>query len=252
MSRRRFYAPPEQISGQMIELAADESHHLVRVLRLRIGDRAFVFDGCGNEYECTVRAIEGHHARLTIVRQLADTIEPTRRIVLAQALAKGEKFDFIVQKATELGAHTILPLVTQNADIKLRDQRSDKKRERWQRIALAALKQCGGRRFVNILAPMTTEELARAIAEKSLPLPSPASLVLVCSERGGVTMSAALRDVADETTILVLIGPEGGWSDDEMGLFERQGFRFITLGARILRTETAAIAALALLTQYPA
>src|SRR5436190_24161684 len=103
MQRRRFCAAPAAIRDFVINLSRDESHHLARVLRLRSGDEAFAFDGCGREYRCRVATVEAHGAQLEIIEALADRVESPVDLMLAQALAKGEKFDLIVQKATELG-----------------------------------------------------------------------------------------------------------------------------------------------------
>ena len=151
MQRRRFYAAPESIGESVIHLSSEESHHLARVLRLRDGDEAFVFDGCGREYRCRVKRAETRGAQLEVIERLAGDVESPLDLTLAQALAKGEKFDLIVQKATELGVRAIAPLVTANADLKLSDERAEKRAERWRRIALEALKQSGGRRLVEII-----------------------------------------------------------------------------------------------------
>ena len=127
MQRRRFYAAPDAIGDSVINLSGDESHHLARVLRLRTGDEAFAFDGCGREYRCRVASVDAHGAQLEIIEALADTAESPVALTLALALAKGEKFDLIVQKATELGVRCIAPLITENADVRLSDERAEKR-----------------------------------------------------------------------------------------------------------------------------
>lgn len=256
MQRRRFYTAPNAVSDSVIYLSSDESHHLARVLRLRSGDEAFAFDGCGREYRCRVASVDARGARLEIVEALADRVESPVALTLAQALAKGEKFDFIVQKATELGVRTIAPLITEQADVKLSDERAEKRAERWRRIALEALKQSGGRQLVDIqqpaaladfIASITSNE--RAAAEPGLTarenIAPPA--LLVFSERGGRSISEALSEVNYTESVVALIGPEGGWSDREMALLESRGATFVTLGPRILRTETAALVAVSLI-----
>ena len=257
MQRRRFYAAPEAIGDSVINLSGDESHHLARVLRLRADDEAFAFDGCGREYRCRVASVDAHGAQLEIIEALADTVESPVALTLAQALAKGEKFDLVVQKATELGVRCIAPLITENADVRLSDERAEKRAERWRRIALEALKQSGGRRLVDIQQPAaladfiasmtmnerpTTEAMLAAHHQKAL-LPA----LLVFSERGGMSISEALSEVSHTQRVIALVGPEGGWSDQEFDLLEACGARFVTLGPRILRTETAALVAVTLI-----
>ncbi|MFL6273816.1 MAG: 16S rRNA (uracil(1498)-N(3))-methyltransferase [Blastocatellia bacterium] len=242
MQRRRFYAAPAVIGESIIQLSSEESHHLARVLRLRTGDEAFAFDGCGHEYRCRVAIVHAQQAQLEIVERLTNEIESSLDLTLGQALAKGEKFDLIVQKATELGVRAIAPLVTANADVKLSDERAEKRAERWRRISLEALKQSGGRRLVDIRQPVTLADFIAAIAQNEQ-----AAALLVFSERGGAAVSYALSDMEHTQQVIVLVGPEGGWADGELDLLAARGARMITLGPRILRTETAAIVAVTLI-----
>jgi 16S rRNA (uracil1498-N3)-methyltransferase len=242
MQRRRFYAAPDEIGATCINLSRDESHHLARVLRLRDGDEAFAFDGCGREYRCRVSRVDAQAARLEIIEALAGAVESPLDLTLAQALAKGEKFDFIVQKAAELGVRRIIPLVTEHGDVRLNDERAEKRAERWRRIALEALKQSGGRRLVTIQAPATPSDFITPTKAQS---PSP--VLLVFSERGGSAVNQALAEVSCTQPVIACVGPEGGWSDDELEMMASHGARFVTLGPRILRTETAAIVAVTLI-----
>ena len=239
MQRRRFYAAPDAIDGSQIELGRDETHHLTRVLRLAVGDDAFVFDGCGREYRCRILALDRHCAQLEIIEPLADAVESPVGLTLAQAIVKGEKFDFIVQKATELGVRRIVPLITRYADVKLNDEKSTKRLARWQRIALEALKQSGRRQLVDLAPPMPVAALLESRA--------PNAALLIFSERGGDSITAALANVVDSQNVIACVGPEGGWSDGELEQFAAHGAQAVTLGPRILRTETAALVALALI-----
>jgi 16S rRNA (uracil1498-N3)-methyltransferase len=261
MSRRRFYAPPEDIGDSIITLSTDETHHLTHVLRLTPGNPAFVFDGCGREYKCTFSSIAGNRARLEITETLSDVAESSLHLILAQALAKGEKFDLIIQKATELGVTRIVPLMTRYADIKLDDQLIPRRLERWRRISLEALKQCGRRRLVQITTPRTLPQLLDNVAQPDvtnaagLSIDSsetpgrkpPTSATLLFSERGGVGITEALEGIPKSASIVALIGPEGGWSDDEVDLLNQRGSKAVSLGPRVLRTETAAVVAITLI-----
>ena len=230
MTRRRFHAPPAAFTNQTVTLTADEARHLRDVLRLKAGDEVYVFDGVGREFRCTVtrQAAELH------IEAEVDPAKPESQLQLnlGVALLKGEKFDLVVQKATELGVKRITPLVTRHADIHLRDQYDAAKRvARWQRIALEAAKQ-SGRAFV--------PEISLPVAFDAL---SPDGLCVMFSERGG----EALETLPPSETITAVVGSEGGWSDEELQSARARDFHVITLGGRILRAETAAITVAALL-----
>jgi 16S rRNA (uracil1498-N3)-methyltransferase len=208
---------------------------------MRAGDEVFVFDGCGNEYRCRVLDEREKRARLEIIDRLTDIVESPLRLTLAQSLAKGEKFDFIVQKATELGVSRIVPLASDHADVRLSEEQAEKRVDRWKRISLEALKQCGRRTLVEIAAPVTVGSLLGCGRAES------SELFLVFSERGGALIRSVIQEMSLPSSVTVLIGPEGGWSDDEHALFEKLGAREVSLGSRILRTETAALASITLI-----
>jgi 16S rRNA (uracil1498-N3)-methyltransferase len=247
MQRRRFYAPPDSIIGATAMLSREETHHLTRVLRLKPGDEAFVFDGYGREYRCSFLKVEDNRARLEVIAELLDAVESPLRLTLGQSLAKGEKFDFIVQKATELGVSSIVPLIADRADVKLAEGRSEKRLERWRRISLEALKQSGRRTIVEIRDPMSVRELLGEKARDSGEDSFETGAAFVFSEQGGAPIGDALAGAVDASGITVLIGPEGGWSDDEFNLFAARDVKSVTLGPRVLRTETAAIVAMTLI-----
>jgi 16S rRNA (uracil1498-N3)-methyltransferase len=235
MTRRRFFAPPSafNFTKRTITLTADEARHLREVLRLKPGDEVSVFDGEGKEFRGRVAQARRESAEL----ELDGEIQPARpesplQITLAVALLKGEKFDLVVQKATELGVQRVTPLITRYADIHLRDQSDAAKRvARWQRIALEAAKQ-SGRAFV--------PEISMPVAFDSL---NSDGLVVMFSERDG----ESLETLPPSDTITALVGSEGGWSDEEIESARARDFHVITLGGRILRAETAAITVTALL-----
>jgi 16S rRNA (uracil1498-N3)-methyltransferase len=235
MQRHRFYAPPAQINDTQVTLAADEAHHLTRVLRLPVGAQVYAFDGCGNEYVCEIAQLDKHTATLSIVEPLTDTVESPLQLTLAQALIKGDKFDWVVQKATELGITRIVPLITEHSEIRRAEERAENKLQRWRRIALEAVKQCGRRRLVEIAEPLPLPQFCAADTSE---------LKLIFSERGG----RRLRALPSETASVTLtVAAEGGWSDAELANATQQGFASVYLGARILRAETAAITGVALI-----
>ncbi|MEP7338548.1 MAG: 16S rRNA (uracil(1498)-N(3))-methyltransferase [Acidobacteriota bacterium] len=238
MQRHRFHALKSQISDSQIVLEGDEAHHLSRVLRLDAGDHVFVFDGEGSEWECEIASVGKRETGLTILRQLTGEVESPLRLTLAQALIKGDKFDWVVQKATELGVTRIVPLITDHSDVKFgkarAEERVENRLQRWRRISLEALKQSGRQRLVEIVEPISFTDFCESNLTGNN---------LIFSERGG----RRLRDITAELTeISVCIASEGGWSERELQTAEANQFIAVHLGARILRTETAAIAAVTL------
>jgi 16S rRNA (uracil1498-N3)-methyltransferase len=243
MQRRRFYAPPETLVDDSITLSSDESHHLLRVLRLAIGDEIFVFDGCDKEYRCQFSGVQNRLVVAEVLETLNDIVESPLQLSLAQALIKGEKFDFIVQKATELGVLRIVPLCTEHADIKLNAEQASKRLERWQRISLEALKQSGRRKLVEITLPVAIQDFLESGDEEN------DSELIFFNERGGAKLGSVVDSITNKQIVTAVIGPEGGWSDNEINQFNQHSGKGVSLGRRILRTEPAAIAAITLL-QY--
>ena len=235
MTRRRFFAPPSafNFSKRIVTLTADEARHLREVLRLKTGDEVQVFDGAGREFRAVVSQARREFAEL----EIGNEIEPPKpesplQLTLAVALLKGEKFDLVVQKGTELGVNRFIPLVTRYADIKLRDEADAAKRvTRWQRIALEAAKQCGRSVVPEVTALV---EFANVIHQNPC---------LMFSEREGQALNTNLR----MDFLTAIVGSEGGWSDEELDQAKAAQTPIVTLGGRVLRAETAAITAAVLL-----
>jgi 16S rRNA (uracil1498-N3)-methyltransferase len=246
MTRRRFYAPPGSFKGEgVVLLSAEESRHLRDVLRLRVGEEVYVFDGEGREFACEVREEGGRGGLVSLeVREAAEPPSPESplELTLAVALLKGEKFDLVVQKATELGVARIEPALTARSDVRPRDERDTERRvERWRRLALEASKQSGRARVPAVSHPQTFERLVRAETHEG-------ARRLLFSERGGAGLDSFVGGVtASPASVLALVGPEGGWADEELSLAREQGWTLITLSGRTLRAETAAIIVCALL-----
>jgi 16S rRNA (uracil1498-N3)-methyltransferase len=246
MTRRRFFAKPEEFApdGASVALGADEARHLRDVLRLNRGDEVFVFDGRGREFRCLIDDCRRDAATLTVTAE----VEPARpesslQLTLAIALLKGEKFELVVQKATELGATRIVPVMTKHADVRLRDALDAARRVvRWQRIALEACKQSGRARVPEINLPVTSATLIESAPSAS------GEWRVMFAERGGATLVETTGKLETRPrAVTALIGSEGGWTDEEIGLAQTAGWSIVTLGGRTLRAETAAIAVTALL-----
>lgn len=245
MTRRRFYAPADQFAAdeKSLTLSAEEARHARDVLRLQAGEEVFVFDGAGREFHCVVDSISRHSTTLTVVQE----VEPARPespldLTLAIALLKGEKFDLVIQKTTELGVKRIVPLDTERADVRLRDGHSSENRlARWRRIALEAAKQTGRAYVPEISEPLACTELLSSSID-------PSKTRLMFSEREGASLSEAGPGFGTHPGgIIALVGPEGGWSDGEIETARSGGWGIVTLGGRILRAETAGIVVVTLL-----
>lgn len=243
MTRRRFFADPTafDLAHQTVELKADEARHLRDVLRLKEGDDAYVFDGVGNEFHCRVRKASRERAELEIVQK----VEPASKespldLALALAFLKSDKFDLVVQKATELGVTSVLPIVTRYADIHIRDKSDSEKRvNRWRRIALEAAKQCGRAKVPEVSDPVSVSKLFESSTSQSR---------LLFSERDGESLNQVLSDNSETVaSFTAVVGSEGGWSSEELVLAREKGWQLVTLGGRILRAETAAISVVSLL-----
>lgn len=242
MTRRRFYARPEALDHGFITLAAEEARHLRDVLRLKTGDEVFVFDGEGTEYACIISETGRgkSNARLEVRERVAPPCpESPLALTLAVALLKGEKFDLVVQKATELGVCRIIPVTTARADVRLRDASDAARRvTRWHRLALEACKQSGRARVPVIESPITFLNL--------LEIEKREDARLMFAERLGCGIVEAFGQTKP-TSLIALVGPEGGWEDDEIARAESAGWKVVTLRGRTMRAETAAIAVTALL-----
>jgi 16S rRNA (uracil1498-N3)-methyltransferase len=248
MTRRRFYALPANFAPdeKSVTLSAEETRYARDVLRLQSGAEIFVFDGAGREFHCTVQTINRDSTDLTVIAE----VEPARPessldLTLAIALLKGEKFDLVIQKATELGVKRIVPLDTERADVRLRDNVGANKRvARWRRIALEAAKQTGRAYVPEIAAPIALNEFL-TVEEDQI---SRNVARLMFSERGGRSLAEATNSFAGRPPRMVsVVGPEGGWTDAEIELAREGGWQIVTLGGRTLRAETAGITVVALL-----
>ena len=222
-------------AGLTVALEEAPSHHIGRVLRMQVGAALVLFNGDGSEYPGRIAALDRRHVEVTIESAEPGARESPLAIQLGIAVSKGERMDWVIQKATELGVARISPLLTERVEVRLRGEREEKKLAHWQSVAIAACEQCARNRVPPVDAPV---ELA-------------AWLDATTAERRFVLhhrTETALRDVeAAPQSVALLIGPEGGLSEREIAAAERGGFQALRLGPRVLRTETAPLAALSVL-----
>ena len=225
------------INDAEIALDGDRAHYLGKVLRARVGDSLAVFNGDGAEWSATVRSIGRNRVVLKIGEAREAGTESPLKIHLVQGVSRGERMDFAVQKATELGVKRITPVLTEYGVVKLQADRANKRREHWRKIAAAACEQSGRTRLPLIDTPLP---LKSWFGDK--PESVGAELILV---PGAAT--ALVSTPPPQTKVCILIGPEGGFSDVELEDARIAGFAPVSLGPRVLRTESAAVAALAVL-----
>jgi len=234
----RFFVPRKSINHQRATVEGPELDHLRKVLRLGPGDSIMVFDDAGGEHEAVIRSLSAQAAEIDLLRSVQAERESPLQLTLAVGLTKGEKMDFVVEKATELGAQAIVPFLSAYTVPKLDQRKIEKRGERWQKIALAAAKQCGRTRIPEIF-PLVN--FANMVQQTTGPLN-----LLFWEKEAHQTLKQVHATDPDARSILLVIGPEGGLSDQEADLAQGRGFKAIRLGRRILRAETAAVSAASL------
>jgi 16S rRNA (uracil1498-N3)-methyltransferase len=235
----RFFLPSKSIQSQRGTIVGEELEHLRRVLRVGPGDRITVFDDTGWEHEAVVRAFSANQGEIDILRSYPADRESSLAVTLAAGLTKGQKIDLVIEKATELGIQTIVPFVSAHTVPRLDERKTERRAGRWGKIALSAAKQSGRTRIPRILPLHDFQALVRQ--------PWADMLKLLCWEREA---QRSLKEVYEKEpharAILLLIGPEGGFSFDEAKAAQQHGFVSIHLGRRTLRAETAAVTAMSL------
>jgi 16S rRNA (uracil1498-N3)-methyltransferase len=231
----RIYCSTDLVDQQLLTLDDSASHHLAKVLRFKVGYQLIVFNGRGQQVNATICAINKHAVIVQTEAVSHEDNQSPLKTVLAIALSKGDRFDWVVQKATELGVHEIYPLFSERSEVKLSGERLEKKQLGWQKIIVAACEQCQ-RNTLPILH--SAQPLASWVSEADY------QTKLVLHHRSEKGLAAE-----QPKEVALLIGPEGGLSEAEISLAEQQGFAPLTLGPRVLRTETAPITALSIL-QY--
>jgi len=237
---RRIYAPPEQFGDGVLLLAGERLRHLRTVLRLRAGDELCATDGVGGEYRVRIEQLGRDSGRASILERGAPQRESPLETVLAQSLPKGDRFAFVLEKAVELGVSSIIPVLSRRT---VRAARADGAAlARWRRIVEGAVAQSGRTLLPAVHPPVPLQELT-AVADR------PGVLRVFLWEQAVGGLHGVLEGRAAPRSVVVAVGPEGGWSGEEERLARDAGYLAVRLGPRTLRTETAGIAAIALLQQ---
>jgi 16S rRNA (uracil1498-N3)-methyltransferase len=238
MRLTRVYVEQALTGGTRGLVSGNAANHIVRVLRLGVGDAVTLFDGRGGEYAARIEALKKDALEVAVGEHRAIERESPLALTLAQGVSRGERMDLVMQKATELGVQRIVPLNTKRSVVRLDPGQAQKKLQHWRGVVIASCEQCGRNRLPQLSAPRDLQEFLDTEAATG-------TLRLLLSPTG----TARIDALKPHAKITVLIGPEGGLAPEEAEAALAQGFLGMQLGPRILRTETAAIAALAALQQ---
>lgn len=230
----RIYTGQALQAESTFELESGPSQHIARALRMQVGDALVLFDGRGGEYPATITSLSKKHVSVSIGPYREQDVESPLSIHLGIAVSRGERMDWVVQKATELGVTEITPLFSERTEVKLKGERADKKLRHWQQIAISACEQCGRNRVPPIQPLGGLDQWLGSVQ---------AQRKFVLHHRSDPQADAGEAP----TSIALLVGPEGGLSAEEIGAAESAGFLPLRLGPRVMRTETAPLAALAIL-----
>ena len=234
---RRFTLPPERVVDGRVTFDREESRHLTRVLRLQPGDTVVATDGAGRDYTVRLDSV-GDAATGTVLAVERGAAESPLAITLVQGIPKGDKMEAIVRAATELGVACVRPALCERTIVRLEPARWRERARRWQRVAREAAKQCGRAVIPEVEAPRPLAECLLGVS---------ADLGLCCWEGGGLPLSDALASPASPRSALLVVGPEGGLAPGEVEAARAGGLTIVSLGPRILRTETAGPAMVAIL-----
>ncbi len=236
MSITRLYTPQPLVTGNTLELDAPSSHHISRVLRLKTKTAILIFNGNGYEYQATIKTI----SKSTVSVLLGTGCQPNREsalhITLGQGISRGERMDYSLQKSVELGVSRITPIWTQRTQVNLTGQRLEKRLAHWRGIIRSACEQSGRLALPELDSPVTLEDCCKT---------SHAGILKLLLDPGAKKKLGDVKPVSNK--LIILIGSEGGFDQNEMNTADENGFTSVSLGPRILRTETAAVAALSAL-----
>jgi len=229
-----FYLEGKAEVGAVVPLTKDESKHALKVLRMSVGEELCALDGCGGRFAAVLDNVHGDTAEVRLTEQLPSN-EPTVKVTLYQGLPKSDKLDFIVQKLTELGAGCVVPVKMARCVVKSDAKDGKKRQERLERIAFEAVKQCRRAASPEIAEPLTWKQCFARMEQHDL-------LLVPWEDAEGYNMKKAFSEFPEAKDIGIVIGPEGGMSEGEVEALREQGAKIVTLGPRILRAETAAVA----------
>lgn len=233
----RFFIAPENIKGDILTIGHEEARHIERVLRLKDGDMAVFFDGMGQEYQVVLQRKENAPLTGRIIYENQRESEPALNLYLVQGIARGDKMDTIVQKATEIGIKAVYPVSCERSVVRLEGEKSEKKVQRWQSIVREACKQCRRNIVPEVMPVMDFPCLLMEIANR------PALMLYENEDKNSLKALLQREMYNGAAEIFILVGPEGGFSENEVLTAVKKGVVTASLGSRILRTETAGLVA---------
>ena len=236
----RFFAPSLDPGDEAITLPRDEGEHLTRVLRMGVGDTVAVFDGRGHEFSARVVAVERRDVRVQLVSRIEPAAEAAVALTLAQAVIKGDKMDDVVRDAVMLGVSAIQPLVTARTESTVAALTKGNRIDRWQRVALASVKQSKRAVLPEVRRPLTLD----AFLDDP---PAAMRVMLVEPGAGDAEPLSVLQGQPIPQDATLFVGPEGGWTEKEVASAHEQGVRLVTLGHRTLRADATPVAAISVL-----
>ncbi|WP_068784906.1 16S rRNA (uracil(1498)-N(3))-methyltransferase [Paenibacillus phocaensis] len=240
---QRYFVEPAQFRGQDVTIAGEDARHIGRVMRAKPGDKLIVSDGVSREVLAEITSIEPQQVTAAILEELAGSGEPWLQVTVAQSLPKGDKMETVIQKCTEIGAASFLPFLSERTVVQYDSKKEEKRLARWQKIAKEAAEQAHRSRVPAVESPVKWEKLLAALPDYDL--------ICLCYEKEeGQQLRDVLKPFAAALApdaavkVAVIVGPEGGFTEAEVQEAEAAGAVSVGLGRRILRTETAAMAAL--------
>ncbi|WP_139490447.1 16S rRNA (uracil(1498)-N(3))-methyltransferase [Brevibacillus dissolubilis] len=229
---QRYFVDPEQFHEREVEITGDDVHHIVKVMRSETGEEIIVCDGTGRVARVRLSELSKELVRGEIVELLDEQRELPIRVTIGQGLPKADKMEWILQKGTELGAYAFFPFSSERTIVKLDEKKEGKKLERWRKIAKEAAEQAHRAIVPQLLSPVSYKQLLKEFEKYT-------AVAIAYEKEGGGKLSDVLPTLSAGDSLLVLIGPEGGFSEEEVRLAEQAGAKSVSLGPRILRTETA-------------
>lgn len=233
---KRFYLSPEDIQGGEAMLHGEEAHHVVHVMRMKVGERLILFDGEGREYQGVIREILKKEVAVSLHASAEE--DPKRvSITVACALPRHSRIEQVIEKLTEIGVAAILPLSTERTILKIEGDREEKKLARWRRIATEAAKQSGAMRLPEISKVCSFSEVLGCSSEYDL-------AILLCPEGSPLRECLGAKKI---NKVILLVGPEGGWSERELEAATKRGWKSVSLGKNILKVDTACLVAASIL-----
>lgn len=239
---QRYFIPAEHFYDDHVVITGDDAHHLLRVMRVKAGDRVIVSNGAEREAVVAVSGMDKDRIEAQILEFLPMDHEPQVEVWIAQSLPKGDKMETVIQKGTEIGAARFIPFISERTVVQLDAKKEAKRIERWQKIAKEAAEQAHRNRVPIVDSPLNWEELLQIAKQMDASW--------ICYEKeSGSQLRPSLRELVDQgdkhLKLMLIIGPEGGFTEQEVNRAEASGCRPVSLGKRILRTETAAMVGLA-------